>query len=357
MTRFRDWPAGLARSVLAATLALMALGLVLSANPLNLERYTVDPSVSDTALYEAVARRVSQGEGYYAAAFAEHRARGYPLKPFVTVRLPTLAWINAVIGPDIALWVLRLLVVGGMVAVCLRMRDVFKTRLAQAGVAICAAFGAVVLAEPRLVVWHEVWAALLISLSLFCRGDKRYVASLLFGLAAASIRELAVPYLLVMAVIALFDRRPGEALAWAAGLLVVLAGIALHAMEVSRLVLDTDKASPGWASFGGWKLVLTMVQDSSLLSEFHLSAAAVVVPLALLGWAAWKGPSGTRGFLALAGYCCAFMVLGRDNNTYWGALLAPVIFVGLAFVPAALSDLVRAARGEGRARAPTGSIP
>lgn len=344
MTRFRDWPAWLARSVLAGTLALIAFGLLLSANPISLARYTVDPTVSDTALYKAVAARVSQGEGYYEAAFAEHRARGYPLKPFVTVRLPTLAWINAALGPTLAFGALQLLVVATIVVSCLRLRESFSTYRGQIGAGFCVVFGAAVLADPLLVVWHEVWAALLIALSLACRGTKHYAASVLLGVAAACIRELALPFLAVMAVMAVLDQRRSEALAWLVGLLVAVAGIAVHAMGVSLQVLDGDKASQGWASFGGWKLTLTMIQDSSLLTWLHLSITAILVPLALLGWAAWKGPTGTRGFLLVAGYCCGFMMLGRENNTYWGVMLAPIVFIGLAFVPAALVDLVRAAR-------------
>lgn len=348
MTRFGDGPAWLARSVLAATLALIVIGLVLSANPISLARYTVDPTISDTALYKAVAERVSKGEGYYEAAFIEHRARGYPLKPFVTVRLPTLAWINAAFGPSLVFVVLQLLTVSAIVAACMRLRESFQTRWGQVGVVASAAFGAVAFVDPLLVVWHEVWAALLISLSLACWGTNRYAASVLLGVAAACIRELALPFLAVMGGVALLERRRDEALAWFAGMVGVMAGIGIHAMEVSLHVLDGDKASPGWASFGGWKLALTMIQDSSLLTWLHVSVTAIVAPLALLGWAAWKSPTGTRGFLIVAGYCCGFMMFGRANNSYWGVLLAPIFFIGLAFAPAALFDLVRAARRSGK---------
>jgi hypothetical protein len=39
-----------------------------------------------------------------------------------------------------------------------------------------------------------------------------------------------------------------------------------------------------------------------------------------------------------------FLVLGRPDNVYWGFLFAPILPIGLAFAPAALRDLVRAAR-------------
>jgi len=92
MTRFAGWPSLLARIVLAAVCALIAFGLLLSATPIGSERYLAkDPEKSDTALYRKVAERVAKSENYYEAAVAEHRLRDYPLKPFVTVRLPTSA--------------------------------------------------------------------------------------------------------------------------------------------------------------------------------------------------------------------------------------------------------------------------
>lgn len=347
MTRFRHWPAGLARAVLAVVFAMIALGVVLSAmRPIGSDRYMADdPSKSDGALYQAVAERVAMGEGYYQAAIAEHRLRGYPLKPFVTVRPPATAWIIAAIGPRLASVLQTILAVAVVVAGSLSLRGVFDGRLAQAGAFACMVFGVVFLTgRPDLVYWHEVWAALLVALSLNCRGEGRYVASVLLGLAAVVIRELALPYLLVMAFAALVERRRAEALAWTVGALVALGCIAAHAMEVSRLVLATDASSPGWASFGGWNLVLSMVHATSALSFMPLIVTAFVVPLALLGWGAWCDPMGFRGFLLMAGYCCGFMAIGRADNIYWGLLLAPLLFIGLAFAPAALADLLRAAK-------------
>ena len=46
---------------------------------------------SDLDLYRDIIRRVGAGEAYYPVAADELRKGGYPLKPFVTFRLPTLA--------------------------------------------------------------------------------------------------------------------------------------------------------------------------------------------------------------------------------------------------------------------------
>src|SRR5690606_12052207 len=52
----------------------------------------------DFDLYQSINRRLTAGEGYYEAALAEQRASGFPTKPFVTVRPPTLAWSSLVLG-------------------------------------------------------------------------------------------------------------------------------------------------------------------------------------------------------------------------------------------------------------------
>ena len=74
---------------------------------------------------------------------------------------------------------------------------------------------------------------------------------------------------------------------------------------------------------------------SSLSSNLRFlphGIAGPIVLLALLGWAGWKSAAGTTGTLLYLGYGIAFMLAGRTNNFYWGAVVAPAIFVGLAFL-------------------------
>ena len=86
-----------------------------------------------------------------------------------------------------------------------------------------------------------------------------------------------------------------------------------------------------------------------LSSVLHLLPARVAAPLALLpllGWAAWRSSAGLFGLLLHAGYGLFFMLAGRDNNFYWALVVIPTWFIGLAFVPAALASLGRAALGK-----------
>ena len=58
----------------------------------------------DVALYRAVAHKVAHGEGYYNAVAELYRAHHYPTRPFVAVRPPLLAWIEALVGDAAMPW-------------------------------------------------------------------------------------------------------------------------------------------------------------------------------------------------------------------------------------------------------------
>ena len=69
-----------------------------------------------------------------------------------------------------------------------------------------------------------------------------------------------------------------------------------------------------------------------------------VVPLALLGWAAWRSRLGTTMLIVQLGYAAMLMLFARPNNFYWAMLIEPTLFVGLIFAPAALLALYRSIR-------------
>lgn len=82
----------------------------------------------DTELYRAASE---QSGGYYERVIDLHRAHGYPLKPFYTVRLPTLATVTAAVGPDTMGMLLWFLLAAGVVAWLYRLREAhFLERLA-----------------------------------------------------------------------------------------------------------------------------------------------------------------------------------------------------------------------------------
>jgi hypothetical protein len=339
-TRFADCPAWAARALLALLLLVSAYGAAITARaPGASAEAVVDLTDTDIALYKAIAARVGAGESYYRSAAAEQRARGYPLKPDLTVRLPTLAWIVGLLGEAGATLVLKLLMISALLAFGVRLKAIAGSRRAWIGASVLAACGMVLLTVPAMTYWHESWAILLIALSLTLRTNRNWLPSVVLGLAAVLVRELALPYLALMAFFAWREGNRVEAAAWAASILIFFAAMWSHSAALAPYVTAADPSSQGWSGAGGWPFVLGMMERCSLFLFLSLPAIALLVPLALFGWASVRHPLAERVALLLFGYVGVFTILGRPDNFYWGILIAPLLPVGLAFAPRALRDL------------------
>lgn len=297
---------------------------------------------ADVLLYRRIIEQVRAGGDYYQVAAQEHRARDYPLRPFVTVRLPTLAYLHAELppfGPTILFYMLVAATLGAW-AWQLSAGGLPVERAVLGAMLLLA--GAGTLLVPELIVWHECWAALLLALSLALRWDRRYGAAVITALAAATIREHAVLYALVMLGFALRERRPGECVAWSSAIAVIGALIAWHAGQVAAVTSMADAASPGWNRTGGWEAAVSMIQLAGPLHLVPGWVSAIAVPLALVGWAGWHSATAARGTTFLFAYVILLGTAARADNFYWAFLIAPLLPIGLLFAPRAIADLIRA---------------
>lgn len=326
-----------ARLLLAATIALIAIGL-LSPAPLA-PRPATTAAHGDAALYRAIDRRVAAGQDYYAAAVAEHRTRDFPLRPFVAVRLPTRAWFYRLVGAEGALWALRALALLAAIGTAFRLRAAVHPRLLWGGASAIAAASALPLANPVVALWPECWAGLLVALSLALRNERRWRVAALLGLAAALLRELALPYLAAMVLAAALERRREEALGWAAAATTAIAALAAHAGAVAAVLRPDDAVSQGWIRAGGWSFDLAMARATTPLALVPAATATFFVPLALYGWANAPGDYARRVTLTLVTLLAPTLLIGRPENSYWGLMLAPVWLAGL---PLALPAIARA---------------
>ena len=328
-------------AVLLSLLLLIGLGLSLGDDPST--RPPTPAGRGDIDLYRAIDMRMLHGEGYYQAATTEQRARGYPLRPFVTVRMPTLAWITTLAGgPSRVTLVEMLLAVVSVAMTIFRLRLMISSDWLWGTASLLMVATVTVLSQSELALWHELWAGLLIALALSCWSERRWGASMIVGLAAVLFRELALPFLVAMAGCALLERRPREALAWAGAILVIFVALAAHAAAVRGMLHAGDPASPGWSRIGGWRFDVALVRGSSLLAALPSPVTAVLLPVALLGWAAWPSRHAARFVLALVGWLGAFLLIGRPENFYWGLLMAPLMPVGVVMALPALRDLLLA---------------
>ena len=85
-----------------------------------------------------------------------------------------------------------------------------------------------------------------------------------------------------------------------------------------------------------------MPETASACGRIRL-AMAIVYPLTLLGFAAWRGPLGARVAITVLGYTAAFLFLGRTDNYYWGLITLPLLPLGLIWAIAALTTLTKIA--------------
>jgi hypothetical protein len=317
----------IAITALFVLVALIAIGL---SAPAEVVSGPASDRPSDLALYIRVIDHLRHGESYYIAAVRELRENNYPLRPFVAVRPPVHALMMAAL-PDVMSRRLLLAALSGLTLMAWAWRlKSLRHNPARYALALMALISGIAPGfVPAAYPLHEVWAGLLIALSLALRKPDRWFVSVLIGTFAAVLRELAAPYLLVMAVLAFKEGRGKESAAWFAGLAVFALTLAVHAFEVSTVVTAVDPVSPTWLQLGGWPFVLRSAQWNLILQAGPKWLGALLVPLALLGLTALRGPLGRRLALTVGGYTFAFLFVGRDNNFYWGLIIAPLWPLGL----------------------------
>lgn len=334
---------------------LLALALLLAC----LASATLHPSVpepgatpagpySDMQLYHDLADRVAAGENYYAAATDLHRTHAFPTQPFLTVRLPTLDWLEVSLGWSSLKWLLIGLL---MLSVVAWYRQLDKAQPAERlGLALLLLAGGAMVTQPLLVAQHELWAGILLTIAMALRGTRHWPLALLAGAAALAIRELALPFALLALAFALLERRKSEALGWAGLIAAFAVALAFHAAAVAAHVLPGDLASQGWSGLRGPQAVLQDLVDVSLLNALPGPLAYPVALLALFGWAGAPVEKARFALLWFAGFALVLALFARTQNFYWAIVLLPAWLAGLAFLPRALGDLSHAMLARAAAR-------
>ena len=351
--RFAHWSKGAAWAALAAIILILAAAawtvpgasrssLTVSAS----ESAATEPARDDDLrLYDRIVERVAAGENYYTVAIAEQRARNFPVRPAVTVRLPTLAFLTVWLGPNGLLAAAGLLGLGVLAAWWRRLGEEPGGRDRRVIAMLLLAVGALAGLKPEYLALHEVWAGLLLALGGGLHRPGRWRAAWLPVALALAIREHALPFVMLLAIMAAWRRDWREAAAWFALILLFAGGLALHVHTAGEHLLPSDRPSPPWLVFRGLD---GFASDVVLSSSLYLLPGFLAAPLALLplvGWAGWRSAAGAFGTLLYGGYALFLMLAGRENNFYWALVITPAYFIGLAFVPLALRSLWRSARG------------
>lgn len=334
-------------AALLAGLLVLSLTALLSAGPPPVTRDTNGIAKvedrADVLFYQSVVAGLRGGGDYYHVAADAQRASGYPMRPFVTMRLPTLALVQAAL-PDWATFLLLYALLGAVLAAWLaRLRPLFARTPPLLIAVILIGCGSMVYVRADLAPFHEIWAGLLIALSLAWWRPNRWVGAVALGASAMMIRETAALYAIAMLGMAVLTGRRREAIGWLIALTLLATVAAAHTYGWSQVVRPGDGTGPGWSGMLGFGFFVKTMTLLTALDAIPLTFGAMLVALALFGWAALPDPVGPRVTGMFGAYAALIALFCRTDTYYWGLLVAPILLAGLAVAPDAIRDLARAA--------------
>ena len=314
---------------------------------------------TDVHLYHDIADAVAKGQPYHAAAAALHRAHHYPLKPFFTMRLPTLTEMGAHLG---WFWTGKIAFAAAFLAAALWVIAWMEGNAPPPGAAaasrhfhlgeavvvgLAVGFGGWQVSNTGLMALHEYWGGLAIGIALagVVGWPQKWWAIALPVACGLAIRELVLPFALLALAFALWERQRAEAAGWIGIILAFACYMAIHASLVWAQVTPKDIASPGWHAMQGASGFLKAVEYTSTLSVFGLNRGMLASLLPLVGWCALDGRRGAFCGMLVVGYAVMIAAFSRPDTFYWGAMMLPWYFAGFALLPRALVQLAGAIRG------------
>jgi hypothetical protein len=280
------------------------------------------PGRSDYITFQSVVDQLRRGGAYYDVMGAELRSRGYPTGNVFNWRTPLHLEVVARMPGSAARMVLFALLLtlcaATIVVIVPRFRNawVVSTGL-QVGVAV-------IFAAPSLVLLGDTWAGVLIGLSVLLFIWGRIGAAVAAGVLALFMRELAAPFCVVCAALALAERRWRELRYWAIGAACYAAYYAYHASQVwahQAAVAEGVRVS-SWLKFGGLPFLLATIRWMGWMFVLPEPALAVALVAMAAGLAGRRAPPVVR--VASAAYAAFFLVAGQPFNHYWGLVAAPL---------------------------------
>lgn len=346
-TRFAGWGRLSSLAVLAALTAALAWCLWVALTQETVPSASSGHSQGDAEFFRDVVTQVHAGHSYYDAADEELRRRGYVPHSVFNWRSPICAWLFG--KPPSPLYAQGVLIAGALLLLVTAHGIIRREEgPASAPAVVVLLLGPLLwVLFPDVALFTELWAGLLIALSVAAYAHGRRMAGVAAGLFALFLRELALPYCLIALVLAGWQRRRREVAAWLAGLTLWSVFMTLHALAVSRRLAQADLIhAQGWIRWNGMAFVLLTSQINYYLLQAPAWLAALYLPLSLLGLAAWRAEVGLRASLTAAVFVAAFFVVGiKPHNAYWGLMYALLLPFGFIRAPAALRDLLMAALG------------
>lgn len=293
----------------------------------------------DHHLFRAVIARLGHGESYYAVMGDELRKGQYPLKPVVTWRTPLHLSTVALVGLGPARLALGLL---AALALLVWLKRAWPDPVRVFATLLLVGAGLMHAITPAGVLMPEALAGALIALSLGCYAHQRWVLAAVIGSLSLFVRELALPYGVICAMLAHYGRRRQERAVWIVGLTLFWYYYATHAWLVSRHTLQSDMASDAtaWVQGLGVPFLLDTIRFYPIVLLTSPIVGAIMLGVGTITLGVSSVPIQVRAtWLA---YAVLYLIVGQPFNGYWGLLTAPLWGVTLVYAPDAFSHTGRA---------------
>lgn len=311
------------RTTIRAILILAGLA-ILAVVALSTERPVVSATRADdgdVAAYQELLGRLRTGTPYYAAVGSVLRTRHYASREIFNWRTPAFFLAIAAL-PD---RVTHGLIVTLGLALCLLTFATSRTDspivrwvtvLAQLGILV-------LLIAPQAIVMSELWIGMLLGLSICAYRCQRWSAAVVVAVLALFLRELAAPYCVACAVLAVSRRHWREVAAWTVSACLYAFYYAIHAVHVAQYRLPTDQGhSSSWLEIGGLYSLLAKVHFTYWLMMTPWPLTVVALILIVAGILNPRTVTPVRW--SAVSFTLFFLVAGKSFDTYWGLVAWPV---------------------------------
>jgi hypothetical protein len=315
-------------------LALLAFGIWRDVGPIR----PMGRPNSDVELNTRTIERIRAGEPYYDVVGDELRRRDYPTKPVFNWRTPLHYRLVAALSIDRTGSLLTVLAVFAVILAAMA-RGLFGAAM------VIGAMLPAIFMRPAGIVLPEVMCGVLLTISLGLYFQAWWTAAAIVGLLALFIRELALPYAVVCACVAVTSKRRGESLAWIIGVIAFALYYALHAHAAYQHMRPDDAVRQhSYMSWQGYTFVLGTIRVNGFLLLLPPALAALAPVAGLAGLAA---PAITPQLaLGVLVYTVAFSAAGQPFDFYWGFVTTGLWAYAFTYTPAGAYALVRAWTGQ-----------
>ncbi|MGN6620189.1 MAG: hypothetical protein ACTHKR_03890, partial [Sphingomonas sp.] len=150
------------------------------------------------------------------------------------------------------------------------------------------------------------------------------------------IEPAAALFAVVMLVFALREGDDREALGWATALGVFAATFSIH-------LYAADGGAPGSIGLLGLGVAIRAAAGATAFAALPMIIVAPLIGLSLVGWVSWPDPAGPRAAAIVIAYGAFVATIASGETIDLVMLVTPLLFVGLAFAPDAIGDLVHRA--------------